>query len=249
MTDWADLAAELDRWAEAGRRASLWWRDDDAVTATPRLADLRRIAGDVPLALAVIPALARPELAAALAEWPQVAVLQHGWQHLNRAGGGAKKSEYPSGRGVAAVTAEIAAGRARLAALFGRRALPVFVPPWNRMGDEFLAILPPQGIAAVSAVAHAVPSAPPAGLARLDVDLDLVDWRGDRGFIGEAAALHGLLVCLQQRRRRRSGSEEAVGLLTHHLIIDRATAAFVARLADVIRSHRAGHWAAVANLL
>ena len=27
---WPDLTAELDRWGEAGRTATLWWRDDDA---------------------------------------------------------------------------------------------------------------------------------------------------------------------------------------------------------------------------
>ena len=30
MADWTDLTEELDRWALAGRRATFWWRDDDA---------------------------------------------------------------------------------------------------------------------------------------------------------------------------------------------------------------------------
>src|SRR5204863_8867722 len=64
--EWPDLVAELDRWGEAGRVAPLWWRDDDAVTATPQLSALLRLSGEVPLALAAIPALVRPELADAL---------------------------------------------------------------------------------------------------------------------------------------------------------------------------------------
>jgi hypothetical protein len=28
---------ELEHWSRAGRDATLWWRDDDAVTATPAL--------------------------------------------------------------------------------------------------------------------------------------------------------------------------------------------------------------------
>src|SRR6266700_724088 len=115
---WPDLVDELDRWGSAGRVAMLWWRDDDAVAATAQLDDLLRLAGEVPIALAVIPALARPELATALQGRPLVAVMQHGWQHANRAGHG-RKSEYPEGRPAAAVVAEIGAGQARLKALFG----------------------------------------------------------------------------------------------------------------------------------
>src|SRR5258707_4149494 len=120
--DWHDLAAELDRWEEAGRVADLWWRDDDAVTATPQLDALLHLAGEVPIALAVIPALARPELAQAVHGRPGVTLLQHGWRHANRAAHG-KKSEYPEGRSAPTVAAEISAGRARLKALVAPRAL------------------------------------------------------------------------------------------------------------------------------
>src|SRR5947199_5492040 len=95
--EWGDLVDELDRWALTDRVAALWWRDDDAITATPQLSALQRLAGDVPLALAVIPALARPELAAAVRDAANTVVLQHGWQHANQAAEG-KKSEYPQGR-------------------------------------------------------------------------------------------------------------------------------------------------------
>ena len=37
---WAVLEAELDLWQAAGRTASFWWRDDDAVAATPALSRL-----------------------------------------------------------------------------------------------------------------------------------------------------------------------------------------------------------------
>ena len=127
-TAWPDLAAELDRWGEDGRVATLWWRDDDAVTATPQLDNLLRLAGEVPVALAVIPALARPELAIAAHGAPAVSLLQHGWSHATGIYG--KKSEYPQG----GRTGRRGGNRRRagsLKALFGR-ALPVLVPPWNR---------------------------------------------------------------------------------------------------------------------
>src|SRR5215204_6299118 len=110
--DWPDLAAELDRWGEAGRVAALWWRDDDAVAATPELARLLRLAGPAPMALAVIPALAGPDLAEALCGAPAIAVLQHGCRHANHARSG-KKSEYPQDRPAAAVAGEMASGRGR----------------------------------------------------------------------------------------------------------------------------------------
>src|ERR1700719_1993990 len=92
--EWSDLEDELDRWGLAGCAADLWWRDDDAVTLTPQLEELLELADEVPIAMAVIPALARPELATALYGLARVAVLQHGWQHRNQAKDG-KKSEYP----------------------------------------------------------------------------------------------------------------------------------------------------------
>ena len=110
---WSDLAAELDRWSAAGQVAEFWWRDDDAVAPSSQLDRLLRLADGVPLALAVIPALARPELARMLNGMQKVAVLQHGWQHANHAGSG-KKERIPRGRSASVVAAEIGAGIARL---------------------------------------------------------------------------------------------------------------------------------------
>src|SRR5436305_10697959 len=94
---WPDLIDELDQWGELGRVARLWWRDDDAVATSAQLDRLLQLAGDAPLDLAVIPALAQSSLATALAERPHIAVLQHGWRHANPALAG-KKSAFPAGR-------------------------------------------------------------------------------------------------------------------------------------------------------
>ncbi|HZU89888.1 MAG TPA: hypothetical protein VE993_11575, partial [Stellaceae bacterium] len=64
---WPELCGELDRWGAAGRVATLWWRDDDATAPNDRLDRLLAIAGEAPVTLAVIPALAAPELACWLA--------------------------------------------------------------------------------------------------------------------------------------------------------------------------------------
>jgi hypothetical protein len=246
LGDWTELARELDRWADAGRVATLWWRDDDAVAATPQLADLLRLAAGIPLGLAVVPADAEPGLADALAGVPEVGVLQHGWRHANHAHHG-KKSEYPAGRSAAEVSQELAAGKARLQALFGPRALPVMVPPWNRCASEFLPLLPQLGFAAISATPSRTPL--PPGLAALDVHIDPVAWHHDRGFVGEPAALGALIGQLQARRLGVQPPDRPIGLLTHHLVTDVATRAFIERLITVAGAHLAVRWAAVSELL
>ena len=246
--EWSDLVDELDRWGLAGCAAALWWRDDDAVTLTPQLDELLQLADEVPIALAVIPALARPELASALHGRPRVAVLQHGWQHANRAKDG-KKSEYPEARSAAVVAAEIGAGHARLNALFGRRAVAVLAPPWNRFADEFLPLLCANGIAGISTMVSPSGAALPPGLIAIDVHVDLVAWHQGRGFIGTAAALGGLVGQLRAKRLGAVATGGPIGILTHHLIMDGPTAAFLDRLIPLVRDHAASHWAHAPELL
>jgi hypothetical protein len=243
--EWPDLLVELDRWDETGRIARLWWRDDDAVAPTPALDRLLATAGTAPLALAVIPAEAQPALAAALDLFPRVTVLHHGWCHANHALAG-KKSEYPAERHPVDVADELGEGRQRLLSLFGSRALPVFVPPWNRFADRFVSLLAEAGLTTLSQIAPRKDH-PPASIAIADVHLDVVAWRTTRGFIGDDAALGRLIAEL--RARRDSGDETPVGVLTHHLVMDSATEDFLARLSDTVVMHRAARWVDTAEML
>jgi len=243
--EWPDLAVELDRWEEAGRAARLWWRDDDAVASTPQLDRLLGLAADMPLALAVIPADAGQSLAAALAPWTQVAVLHHGWCHANRAVSG-KKSEYPAERHPVDVADELDEGRQRLRALFGTRALPVFVPPWNRFAGRFIPLLVEARFRALSQQAPRA-TALPAGIAALDVHLDVTAWRGDRDFVGAGAALGRLLAELRQRRE--TGGDSPIGILTHHLVMDAATEDFLSQLLLWTGGHAAVSWLGADALL
>jgi hypothetical protein len=243
--EWRDLVAELDRWEEAGLVARLWWRDDDAVAWTPALDRLFLTAGDAPLALAVIPADVISGLATALQPFPQVAVLQHGWCHANHAVAG-KSSEYPPERHPVDVADEFDEGRQRLRLLFGPRALPMFVPPWNRFSDRFVPLLREAGIAAISQMAPRK-SIPGQGVAAIDVHLDIVGWHEGRKFIGVAVALGRLVAAL--RARREAGDAVPIGVLTHHLVMDSASEDFLMLLAETIAAHRAARWIGVAELL
>jgi hypothetical protein len=243
--EWLDLVDELDRWEEAGRIAHLWWRDDDAAAPTPALDRLLAVAGDTPLALAVIPADVVEPMPAALRLFPQVAVLQHGWCHANHALSG-KKSEYPAERHPVDVADELDEGRQRLRSLFGERALRVFVPPWNRFADRFVPLLREAGFIAISQ--QAPRKTPPSqGVVAIDVHLDLVGWHEGRKFIGVAVALDRLVAEL--RLRRETGDATAIGVLTHHLVMDSASEDFLTRLGDTVATHRAARWVDVAELL
>lgn len=239
---WSDLLWELDRWGEAGRMASLWWRDDDAAAPNDRLERLLAVAGEVPVTLAVIPALAEPELAPWLAvRSPRIHIVQHGWRHANHAPD-RRKSEFPEARAPADVQAELAAGRAWLSALFGDRARAVLAPPWNRFAAEFLPLLPGCGIAAISRrdprrAALAVP-----GVGEANIHVDLVAWRGERGFIGEGAALSGILAHLRARREGRVDAAEPTGILTHHAVQDAGAEAFLRALLARTAAHGAARW-------
>jgi hypothetical protein len=248
--EWPDLVVELDRWEDAGRVAPLWWRDDDAVMPTPQLDRLLAVADGAPLALAVIPAEAREALAATLRWRPRVAVLHHGWCHANRAVSG-KKSEYPAERHPVDVADELDEGRKRMRAVFGSRALPVFVPPWNRFSERFVPLLAEAGFVAISQMAPPEPPPPKmladGGIAAIDVHVDIVAWHEDRNFIGETAALGRLVAAL--RTRREAGDEGTIGVLTHHLVMDVASEDFLARLGELVDAHQAARWVDMRELI
>lgn len=248
--EWPDLVVELDRWEEAGRVAPLWWRDDDAVMPSPRLDRLLAVADGAPLALAVVPAEVGDELAAALRWFPRVAVLHHGWCHVNRAASG-KKSEYPAERHPVDVADELDEGRKRLRALFGSRALPVFVPPWNRFSERFVPLLTEAGFVAISQMAPRKTALrgrrEEGGIAAIDAHLDIVGWHADRNFVGEAAALGRLVAVLRAAREAAEGA--AIGVLTHHLVMDDASEDFLARLDELVGAHSGARWTDMCELI
>jgi hypothetical protein len=258
---WAALETELDTWQAAGRTARFWWRDDDAAEWTPALQRLLDLAAGTPIALAVIPGLACAELARFLTARSAVTVLQHGWRHTNHGGAGEAKSELGPARPLRQRAEELAGGLDRIRTLFGELALPVLVPPWNRIGADLVPVLPEIGFQGLSADVPApwrlrdprpLPSASTPvvpGLRQIHVHADLVDWRGDRGFIGEGAALGAIVGHLEAHRAMRSRGDDPIGILTHHLVQDAATGDFLRQLIGVLERHRAARFMAIGELL
>lgn len=243
-TGWAGLMAELDAWAALGLVATFWWRDDDAVAPTPALDRLLQIAAETGVApgLAVIPAAASADLATRLAQCdvPGLAVLQHGFGHVNH--GAARKAELGPERPVAQRGAELARGAALLARSLGSRMLPVLVPPWNRIGTDLIPALPQIGFAGLSCYrARAAHWAAP-GVIQANTHVDIVDWRADKRFLGEAEALALAIDHLMARRTGRADIDEPTGLLTHHLVQDAAAWQFTGDLIARTRNHASARW-------
>ena len=149
---WRRLGEELDRWQARGLKATFWWRDDDAVDTTPALERLLNLAGrvEMPLTLAAIPVGASSRLAARIDTGCRVDVVQHGFSHRNHGAPGSKKIELAAERPRAEVLAQLEDGLGRLRQLFAERALPVMVPPWNRIPEDLIGELPKLGYRGLS---------------------------------------------------------------------------------------------------
>lgn len=242
---WQALDAELTLWHDAGRVADLWLRDDDAVEPTPALERLIASAGReaIPVTLAVIPAHAGEALAVRLSSEPDVAVAVHGWAHHDHAPAGSKKAELGPHRPAEIIAAELARAKATIEKRFGERALPVLVPPWNRIGQNIVPLLGSLGFAALSVYGRAG-SAP---LPLVNTHADIIDWHGSRGGKDHGELVAGLIEEL--RWRRESGSTEPLGILTHHLVHDEAAWSFLDRLFEATAGKTGCRWVGAGTLI
>lgn len=225
------LAAEFDRLADAGKQVGFWWRDDDAVAGSPALDRLLVVTEAVErsVSLAVIPERAEISLADRVRGEDGVTILVHGWRHANHANEHERKAEFGPHRAIRNMVEEAHSGQGRISDLFGTRALPVFVPPWNRIAPDFAAQLPAIGYRALSCFGEPEGA---GGIARIDTHLDPVDWRGTRS-LAEPEAL------VAMTRRAITRGADAIGFLTHHLVFDEALWSFSERMAELAGDHPA----------
>jgi len=240
------LWLELRRWRAAGRRARLWWRDDDAAGPSPSLDRLlaAAAASDIPLTLAVIPTGDMVGLARRLAHAPGVRVAQHGVDHTNRRQG-REAGEFPHDWPVAEVATELRRGRSLMAGVPGT--LAAYVPPWNDAHPDLAAALSAASYAGWSANGT-LEGDEGAGLRRIDVHLDLLRWRGGARFRGRGRFLGALT--RELRRRRLAGRWDApIGLLTHHLDHDAAAWAFLERFLSWSGREPVFEWVALGELI
>lgn len=247
---WRPLDEALRRAVDQGRTVRVWWRDDDATAQTPALDRLlaltRRFA--VPLAIAAVPAQARPSLRERL-EGEAVAILVHGLAHANHAPPGVKKAELGPHHRIADRRAKVAEALAQARAKLGPSVLPVLVPPWNRIAPDLVGALPDIGYCGLSTFGHRSRPEPARGLRQVNAHIDPIDWRGSRGLVepvGLAAHVAGLIAA---QGTGLAEPDEPLGLLTHHLVQDEAVWAFCEALVERLAASAAVRFVAMPDLL
>ncbi|WP_047458425.1 polysaccharide deacetylase family protein [Rhizobium rhizogenes] len=242
--EWQPLRDELQRWAEAGRKATLWFRDDDAIEPTVALDQLLALSDryGVPMALAVIPGPTGKPLADRLARQEALTVTVHGWTHHNYAPDEAKKQELGLHRPQAIVLDELRRGFDKLKDLYPRQFAPMLVPPWNRIDKALLPELAPFGYRAVSVYGLAKPRP----IALVNTHVDIMDWHGTNG-----GRPHGELVdvLVGELKNRFEGNDEPIGILTHHLVHDALAWDFIDTLFQETARHAAIDWRPVGDFM
>ena len=241
---WEDLDGELACWREGGAVATLWWRDDDACSATPALESLAALSSRwrVPLALATVPARLDTSLAGIARGAVRPAILQHGYAHRDYAAADEPAAELGDHRPPAQAALELARGRERLAAAFADDFLPVLVPPWNRIATALLPRLGSLGFRGLSCFAARESGEAAAGVRQVNCHVDPVDWRRGGVFRGEARSLAALCAHLRARREGRADRDEPTGLLTHHLVHGADLWGFLDRLLEALAARPEVRW-------
>lgn len=233
------LAAALEALADAATPVACFLRDDDAGWHDGALLDLldRAARAAVPIDLAVIPSAVSPALARALLERHDAApaclgLHQHGWAHIDHEAGAGRKCEFGPARSAAQQGADIAAGRARLQALFGARLDGHFTPPWNRCSPATPGLLAEAGITALSRSRGA-----PAqqALPELPITLDWCRLHREGGLAAVAGALADALP-------RHAASGEPLGLMLHHAAMGADERAALGTWLAALATHPRWHW-------
>ena len=221
-SDWAALRVAVKR----AKNLKIWWRDDDATAPSPALDHLLNLSDrlDLLVNLAVIPADATTSLARAIDGSSAIPVV-HGWKHTNHQTSG-KKAEFYSER--AGIEDELSCGLDRMKRLFPHNLQSMFVPPWNRIGNEVITQLSPLGYGMLSTFG-ARPTPEREGLQIVNTHIDPIDWRGSRNLVDIDKLQAHAIDLLTQRKDGRADPNEPLGLLTHHLVHSPAIWAFTER--------------------
>jgi hypothetical protein len=234
----------LDAYHRDGRTAQLWLRDDDAIEPTQQLSRLLDLSTqwNAPMTIAAIPANATDALADLLKPLPTISVAVHGWDHVNHAPASQKKQELGLHRGETIVLARLTEGLARINALFGGRAVPLLVPPWNRIAAELIPHLPGLGYKALSVFGPEHSESP---LPLVNTHADIIDWKGSRGGRPKDALYAEAVRHLESA----TAQQVPLGILTHHLVHDAAAWEFLDDLFAATANHPACRWISVTEIM
>ncbi|MFK7854422.1 MAG: polysaccharide deacetylase family protein [Granulosicoccus sp.] len=234
------LISALEERSHGDCPVQFWLRDDDAIEPSAALDHLLLLSRkfNVPITLAVIPALSSRSLAQRLDKAPLVTVAVHGWSHTNHAADAEKKQELGLHRSIETITSELERGFAHLAELHEQRFVPLLVPPWNRISSDVIDCLHSVGFRGLSTFADN----DAASIAVVNTHVDLIDWKGTRGGRDHDSLAAEILQCVKN-------GLNPIGILTHHLDHDDRAWDFLEQLFCVTANHPACEWVSVDALL
>jgi hypothetical protein len=129
------------------------------------------------------------------------------------------------------VLGELGTGWLALERLFGSSVLPVLVPPWNRIAPGLVPALPEIGFRGLSTFDIRPHRRLVSGWVQVNTHIDLIDWRARR-FAGIEAVLGAFARALVAAR---TGSDEPLGLLSHHLAMDEPAWDFLSSFWERVR--------------
>lgn len=230
------MTKALDRCLDVGIELDFWWRDDDAIEPTAALDDLigAATASGAPLLLAVIPDPAMPSLFTHVVDIGEITISQHGFAHINHETRPAKAAELGNARAEEAVLSELSAGKLKLQHYGRDQFAPILTPPWNRISPAIAERRFEIGLPGLSTFGP-TDNDP----YQVNTHLDVIAWRGDRGFIGWGKAMR---VVEEEIEARWAGNRQPFGLLTHHLVHDDGVRAFLDSFFAIASNHSAVRW-------
>tara|TARA_B100001057_G_C22839997_1_gene946706 strand:+ start:1097 stop:1696 length:600 start_codon:yes stop_codon:yes gene_type:complete len=118
-------------------------RTDDLTHTTAKIERFLDITKDVPVICATQPKDILDNLddfdsvIPLVKKYKNATIVQHGYDHINRAKDDEKKCEFPSSRNPDDFISDIIKGKKILEDNFKKQFYPVFVPPWNRFGHNY----------------------------------------------------------------------------------------------------------------
>ena len=246
--DWRKLLASALDCDLGSHHPNLFFRADDIGAGGRAFQALCRLFRDhqIPLAMAVVPAWltdirTRQLFAAAPLEESLWGWHQHGWRHVNCQRTG-EKSEFGEQRPAEKQSRDIGMGLKKMNEIFGKRLVPVFTPPWNRLPTATLRILQELNFKAVS-MTRPIPSTTKSGigLRNLRIQLDLHTRKAKDGY----ADFHNLMGELSGLMTKR----EPVGIMVHHQRMPLFAFEFLSELLNLLKHHVGAQFLSFADLL
>ena len=238
------LKNELDEWSRTETMATIWWRDDDLHQPTAELdliLNTSEITSFKPL-LGVIPLLCSQGLSASVKNF-NLRIAVHGLLHVNHNSHLDRKSEFGGARYIEDQKRDVKKAKDALTSLFGDSVLNCFIPPWNRISSELVSYLPDLGFSSISTFGDRKTEYPAPNLLQINTHVDLIDWKKSRKFIGGKSMTTQLTNCLRYKRSKELGHFEPIGLLSHHLKMNKKDWEDFETVCFILKNHTAAYLA------